>query len=587
MRAVIYARCSTEEESQKDALRNQVEEARRCIRKHCWKLSDEYIESRSGTTVKGRTEYQRLFADLQTDRFDVIVIKSQDRLMRNTKDWYLFLDRLCTNKKKLYMYIENKFYTPDDALLTGIKAILAEEYSRELSKKINLAHRSRQKNGGPLILTEHAYGFRKNPDKTISLIEEEAKIKEKMYQMSADGYGGRRIAAALTEEGYRKRNGEKFTANDILRILRNPLNMGTAVMNRRHYDFESKKTETVPKEKQFRVENKVPATVSRQLWEQANASIDRRRTDTSNRCRGRNKEEYPLSGKLICGLCGMPYYRRVRKRKDGCGQTVEWKCRNYILEGRKSGCRNISVEEQSFFTLLEQVCGKDRNWDAVKAGQRLNEILCDILKEKEEKRSGQIREEEKKLIVQMDRLTDKLLDGILSDEIYVRRKAVLEEELLLCREKREKLQSDQDHTKEEQREKEIQIMLEDPSFFQRAVVQQLLQETETILLFPDHMIMEFQKPDSVKEGTEKENQLEIPFGPRFDYKKRKEEERKALLRLLQKQPHSTAKEIAEITGWGLSAVKYKLRILEKEGKLRFCGKGGKGFWQTVVEEEKP
>ena len=35
--------------------------------------------------------------------------------MRNTKDWYLFVDRLVTEQKQLYIYIERKFYTADDA----------------------------------------------------------------------------------------------------------------------------------------------------------------------------------------------------------------------------------------------------------------------------------------------------------------------------------------------------------------------------------------------------------------------------------------------------------------------------------------
>ena len=130
--------------------------------------SGEYVESKSGTTRKGRAEYNRLFEDLQSDLFDVIVIKSQDRLMRNVKDWYLFLDRMVSNGKRLYMYIEHKYYTPDDALITGIKAILAEEYSRELSKKINNAHRQRQKNGGKVMLTSKVYGFCKNPDGSVS-----------------------------------------------------------------------------------------------------------------------------------------------------------------------------------------------------------------------------------------------------------------------------------------------------------------------------------------------------------------------------------------------------------------------------------
>ena len=131
--AVIYCRCSTEEESQVDALKKQVVEAEACVRENGWLLADRYVESKSGTTSKGREQYCRLFDDMLSPKFDIIVIKSQDRLMRNTKDWYIFLDRMLSQGKKLYLYLERKFYSTDDALITGIKAILAEEYSRELS----------------------------------------------------------------------------------------------------------------------------------------------------------------------------------------------------------------------------------------------------------------------------------------------------------------------------------------------------------------------------------------------------------------------------------------------------------------------
>ena len=119
-RAVIYCRCSTEEESQRDALVRQAAEAEECVRRLNWFLEDKYIESRSGTSTKGREQYRRLFEDLLKDKFDIVVIKSQDRLMRNTKDWYLFADRLVTCKKRLYLYLEKRFYSADDALITGI-----------------------------------------------------------------------------------------------------------------------------------------------------------------------------------------------------------------------------------------------------------------------------------------------------------------------------------------------------------------------------------------------------------------------------------------------------------------------------------
>ena len=155
-RAVIYCRCSTEEECQKGcAYKTGGGGERNRCRRLDWFLEDEYIESRSGTSTRGREQYQRLFSDLLRDKFEIVVIKSQDRLMRNTKDWYVFVDRLVTCGKRLYLYLENRFYSTDDSLITGIKAILAEEYSRELSRKINNAHRNRQKTGSALMLTSN------------------------------------------------------------------------------------------------------------------------------------------------------------------------------------------------------------------------------------------------------------------------------------------------------------------------------------------------------------------------------------------------------------------------------------------------
>ena len=169
MNEVYYCRVSTDEDVKVNALRDQVAESEECIKNNGWKLVDKYIdEGKTGTTSK-RDEYNRLLNDIETNKFDVIVIKSQDRLNRNTKDWYLFIDRIVTYKKKLFIYLDNKFYTPDDALVTGIKAILAEEYSRDLSKKLNNAHKNRQKRGTNIIITSNTWGYDKvNKDIVIN-----------------------------------------------------------------------------------------------------------------------------------------------------------------------------------------------------------------------------------------------------------------------------------------------------------------------------------------------------------------------------------------------------------------------------------
>ena len=54
IRTVIYCRCSTEEESQQEALKKQVTEAKESVEANGWLLVDEYIESKSGTTAEKR-----------------------------------------------------------------------------------------------------------------------------------------------------------------------------------------------------------------------------------------------------------------------------------------------------------------------------------------------------------------------------------------------------------------------------------------------------------------------------------------------------------------------------------------------------
>ncbi len=572
MRAVIYARCSTEEESQKDALVKQVMEAKECIKQMGWTLVDSYIESRSGTTTKGRTEYNRLYDDLQETLFDVIVIKSQDRLMRNTKDWYLFVDRLCTNRKKLYIYIENKFYTADDALITGIKAILAEEYSRELSKKINNAHQNRQKNGGSIILTSNAYGFRKLPDQSVELIESEAYIKRRMYQLCADGYGSRTIANILRNEGIRKRSGKVFSENDILRILRNPLNMGTAVMHRQHFDFETKQIQKIPKEQQFWHEGKVPATVSQTLWVDANRQIDLRASKvvTHNVYPTRRRQgKYDLSGKLICGFCGAPYYRRFRKTKREKLTIVEWKCKTYLLEGRKS-CQNISFEEEKLFILLEKVCMEQVQIDREKLIKDTIFLLRQVLEQPAEGKEELLEMQEKRIRKQQDLLVDRFLEGVISEEIYKRKQKRLETDLQIYKEKKQKLEIGTIQMKtREKRIAEIVKNIQEGGMIERASVREMLKKIDQILVYPSYMELVSAK------------KLMVPYGTMFNRVEQKQEERREIIDLLKENPKITARDLAAILGCSLSGANYKLKVLRKEGKIQFIGKGGHGCWKVM------
>lgn len=610
LRAVFYARCSTEEESQKDALAQQVKEAKACIKDQGWTLVDGYIESKSGTTTKGRTEYTRLYDDLLKNKFDIIVIKSQDRLMRNVKDWYLFIDRLVTEQKQLYIYIERKFYTTDDSLITGIKAILAEDYSRELSKKINNAHRNRQKSGGTVMLNSNVYGFRKLPDKSIVLIEEEAEVKRRMYQLCASGFGTRTIATILENDGIRKRTGKPFGANDILRIIKNPINKGCVVMGHLHYDFETKKTIKTDEEDWYIYEHKVPETVSEELWQKANDNIKKRRRDKKPKVQGniigKNIGRYHLSGKIYCGICGSPYYRRTRRRYKTGKIIYEWKCRTYLETGRNTGrldrpqlrqvqledvqgCDNVHLEEERLYELLEKNCLSSYQVDKERLIKKMTGLLRTVLKEQDLKSDiGRLQSQRTQIKDQMKKLVDKLLDGVLSDQMYAEKQKEFDEKLAWTEERLECLEKQNSQQSAlQQRILNIEESLEKDHIIEKATVSGMLEEIDRIVVFPTYLELHLNLSRMIGmtelELLPESNQecIRIEYENLFNYKENKAKEREQIIELLKKKPDSTAVSIAETLGFTLSATHYRMNVLKKEGRIKYHREGQSGYWEVL------
>lgn len=619
-RAVIYCRCSTEEESQTDALRKQVAESENCVREQGWLLSDRYVELKSGTTTRGRDEYNRLFEELLSDKFDIIVIKSQDRLMRNVKDWYLFLDRMLSHGKRLFMYIEQKFYTADDALITGIKAILAEEYSRELSKKINNAHRSRQKNGGKAMLTSRTFGFLKRADGSVEVIEEEAEVIRRIYAYSAAGYGSRAISNMFLEQGYVKRTGNPLTAACVARIIRNPLYKGTMIMNRRHYDFETKKTVKIPKEQWIYRDKAAPAIVDGDLWEQANQAMTDRaarfhRDETFQK--GSRTGQYALSGKIICCQCGKPYYRTWRHRyADMEHPVIEWKCSTYLQKGRSDaagranirkedpdftrGCDNIHLNENTVLDLLSQISGgycDIKGLDKERIAGHTVRILRDILGGIPARQTyGKAQKEEKRLEAQKDFLLTKLLDGVISDRDYRKKNDALEKELARLRARKDGLRQHEWKSRSpEHRIEAIKNRLENGGFEKAAAAAMLddireirVHEWQLELCFDPLRIRGLSTDNGELTGGMGERMpgdftlwCNYPFAP--ETVRGRYLDRRRIMELLRHTPSMTAGKLAEQMGRSAYMVRNRMEELTKGGYIRFNGRGGRGTWEILRE----
>lgn len=413
-RAVYYARVSTEEEAQLKALPKQIEECKESIRENGWILIDGYVdEGKSGTQSRKRKEYQRLMSDIEENKFDIIVVKSQDRLQRNTKDWYIFVDKLVSNHKKLYFYMERKFFVPaDDALITGIKAILAEEYSRDLSKKINNSAQRRiekVRNGEKVSAmgTNMCYGYYIKDGEWV-IDHEQAKIAKLMYDLYLKYDSIRKVADALNEMGYRNQKGNKFCCDSIARVLKNPRYKGTLVVNRFHRNFEEKRVEKKPREEWVTQDDAFEAIVDKETWEKVNERLEAKRAND----KGKKISRDPMGGKMFCCECGSPLWRH---RSNG---YYSWYCSQKMSRG-KSSCIGSSISDKKFKGILKDL-SEDLvviHRDAIRSSilSWLESVKSSLSSEND---NSKYLKELERLKTQEKRLVDKYVDGMISEEIY-------------------------------------------------------------------------------------------------------------------------------------------------------------------------
>jgi site-specific DNA recombinase len=430
-KVIYYARVSTQEESQLNALKDQITELEDFVNSQQeWELEDKYVdEGKSGTTTKGRGEYNRLISDIETDKFDIIVIKDETRLNRNVLDWYQFIDKLVQNKKKLYFYIERKFYTPDDALITGIKAIMAQEYSRDLSKKINNAHRNRQTKGK--VCTNSTIMGYDLINGELVINKEEAEIVKYIYEEFINGVGFRIIARNLYNKGIKSNNNTIFQPTTLKRIVANSKYKGTLTMNMIHKDFDTKKKYKLPKDQWIIHEDTVTAIVSKDMWDKANSLIETKRMNTAKGSLvGRNSGNHTLSGKIICGDCNKSFwYQKRKKSKD------VWICSKYRKYGNSElGCINdVNLSDEALNKLLTDAI--ERYWQSREEHiENSIRVLDKILKENNENSIDELQKELEKLNNKKGKLIDSLTDDIITKEEFIVKKKEYDNKIELINE---------------------------------------------------------------------------------------------------------------------------------------------------------
>ena len=597
-RAVTYNRCSTEEEVQVNALATQVTESKEIAEGKGWVVVDQYVELKSGTSTKKRTEYLRLLEDIEYDKFDIIVIKSIDRLMRSTRDWYIFIDKIQQNNKKLYIYMDNKFYVPDDALLTGIRAILAEEFSRELSKKIKNAHAGRQKKQSGYNFTKPPFGWNKLSQTEFEINEDEAYYYRLAFAMLHEGKGFHVIARYMAEQGVVNRNtGKPMSETQWRNMLYSPKAHGEVILHKEEYDFNTKKRIKLPEEEWIHIEDALPAIVSKEYQEMVLAKHQEKVKKINivvNNKDFSNKGQHLLSGKLKCGCCGASFYRNNNTRNN----RKTWRCSNKIYYS-KSTCNNINIHDDTAIQLVEQACKSyydklfGTNEDSV-----IEETLRIVRKAMNsnsnenflKKLQKDLSEQEKKKAV----LFDKLMNEVISDEDFKMFNSGIVQKIEEIKNKIAEVESSIDSLVDiEDRISTIRQEMKDGRVVHKAEIKELFDKIEKIVVYEDSQLeIVFKKASLISVFSLNKIPLDINnedlFRIKVSYINRtkseitREENTRRIYEAIKANPNIKLKAIGELLGLKKSYVCTSIKQLKDEGKIYYKRTGEHtGEWVII------
>ena len=359
LRVAAYCRVSTDSEEQLTSYEAQrTYYTDKIMSNPEWTMAGLFAdEGITGTSAQKRPEFLRMIRQCRQKKIDLILTKSVSRFARNTLDSIQFTRELLIAGVGVFFQNDNiNTFDEDSELRLTIMSGIAQDELRKLSSRVKFGHQQAIKNN-VVLGNSRIFGYRKE-NKRLVIDEDEAQMVRELFILYAtDQYSMKQLETLFWEKGYRNHNGKKIAHTTMSGMISNPKYKGYYVGNKvRVVDMFTKKQKFLPPEEwvMFKDESGeiVPAIVSEELWDAANAVLSRRSTDVKqrqNQCRHANL----LTGKLFCTHCGAAYYRRDSKDKHGKINS-KWVCSGKIKNGADS-CPSVALYEDELKPLLFSV----------------------------------------------------------------------------------------------------------------------------------------------------------------------------------------------------------------------------------------
>ncbi len=434
----LYMRLSQDDKNFGDSI--SIETQRTILRQYAHDngllVVDEYVDDGWSGTNFDRPAFQRMMEDVESGKINCIVTKDLSRFGREhiLVDYYLEFE--FPQRHVRYIAVaENEDTEKGLTDFVPFKNLFNEWYAKDTSRKIKAALHAKFV-AGEHTCTYAPLGYRKDPNvRNHLLIDEETRwIVEKIFELASHGYGAQRIVMTLFHEkipcpgwfhyirgnafanifdGAPESKAWEWTIAQVNNILRDEVYIGNSIHGRQtSMSYKNKKRIRKSEEFWLRVENTHEPIISKEVFDQVQEQIERRRRKT------RSSETQIFAGLLRCADCGRAMGLGTNRNNDKA-----WKyftCSYYKKLGKTGG--RCSTHYIRYDVLYRYVLLQIREWSRC-ARTNEKELLEHILQSGDrekaasmKKKSAELSKAEKRR-AELDRLFARLYEDRINESI--------------------------------------------------------------------------------------------------------------------------------------------------------------------------
>lgn len=329
VQVAIYARVSSEQQSDAKTIESQVHELRARIKAEGLSLPVEHEfldDGYSGATLI-RPGLEQLRDVIAAGGIDRLYVHCPDRLARNYAHQVLLVEEFVQAGVEVHFLNREVGQTPEDQLLLQVQGMISEYERAKMMERSRRGKRHAAQMGTVSVLSGAPYGYRyvSKHDATgearFDLILEEARVVRQVFTWVGQdrcsiGEVCRRLNAAQEHTRTGKTVWDRATVWDM---LKNPAYKGMAAFGKTRVEplrprlraqrgrplqpRRAVSIQDLPREQWMSIP--VPAIVSEDLFE----TVQEQLQENQQRARiGQRGARYLLQGLLVCGCCGYAYY---------------------------------------------------------------------------------------------------------------------------------------------------------------------------------------------------------------------------------------------------------------------------------------